>query len=65
MNGLTDFQSAAPEITLLGLICVVLVADLFVEDEKRVWTFWMTLISLAVTFWVLLATAPQMRRPWY
>lgn len=55
---LMDFQAAAPEITLLGLICVVLVADLFVEDDKRVLTFWMTIISLAITFWVLLTTAP-------
>jgi NADH-quinone oxidoreductase subunit N len=56
---LMEFQTAAPEITLLGLICVVLIADLFVEDDKRVVTFWMTIISLAITFWVLLATAPS------
>ena len=53
-----DFLPAAPEMTLLGLICVVLIADLFVEDDRRVLTFWMSMISLAVTFWVLLTTAP-------
>jgi len=53
-----DFLPAAPEMTLLGLICVVLVADLFVEDNKRILTFWMTMISLAITFWVLMSTAP-------
>jgi NADH-quinone oxidoreductase subunit N len=57
MNAI-DYISAAPEMTLLGLICVVLIADLFVEDEKRVVTFWMSMISLAVTLWVLFATAP-------
>jgi NADH-quinone oxidoreductase subunit N len=56
---LVDYISAAPEMTLLGLICVVLVADLFVEDEKRVVTFWLTMISLAITLWVLLTTAPS------
>jgi NADH-quinone oxidoreductase subunit N len=54
-----DYISAAPEMTLLGLICVVLVADLFVEDEKRILTFWMSMISLAITMWVLLSTAPS------
>jgi len=55
---LVDYISAAPEMTLLGLICAVLVADLFVDDEKRVITFWLSMISLAITLWVLLATAP-------
>ena len=35
-------------MTLLGAICVVLIADLFVDDEKRVITFWIALASLAV-----------------
>ncbi len=55
---LADYISAAPEMTLLGLICAVLIADLFVEDEKRVITFWLSMISLGITLWVLLATAP-------
>ncbi len=45
-------------MTLLGLICVVLLADLFVDDEHRMLTFWMTIVSLLITMWVLLATAP-------
>ena len=49
---------AAPEMTLLGLICFVLIADLFVDDERRVLTFWMALAALAVTLWTLLGTAP-------
>jgi NADH-quinone oxidoreductase subunit N len=48
-------------MTLLGLICVVLIADLFIDDENRVITFWLTMLSLFVTGVVLLATAPEMR----
>jgi len=56
-----SYIAAAPEITLLALICVVLVADLFVDKEHRVLTFWMTLVSLGITLWVLLGTAPETR----
>ena len=52
---------AAPEITLLSLICVVLIVDLFVSNEKRVITFWLTIASLVVTAWSLVATAPEAR----
>jgi len=56
-----QFTAAAPEITLLTLICVVLVADLFVKDEQRMVTFWITIASLAITAWSILATAPEGR----
>jgi NADH-quinone oxidoreductase subunit N len=58
---LMSFTAAAPEMTMLGLICVVLVADLFVDDERRVLTFWMSLATVAVTMWVLLGTVPESR----
>ncbi len=58
---LSNYIFAAPEMVLLGLICVVLVADLFVEDEKRVVTFWLSIASLGVTLWVVLATAVDAR----
>lgn len=48
--------TAAPEIVLLGLICAVLIADLFVDDERRVRTFWMSIAALGITLWALLAT---------
>ena len=54
-----EFSVAAPEITLLMLICVVLIADLFVKDEQRVATFWLSMASLVVTAGALMATAPQ------
>lgn len=54
-----QFSPAAPEITLLIMICIVLIADLFVEDEKRATTFWLAIASLAVTAWAVLASAPD------
>ncbi|MFT5500554.1 MAG: NADH-quinone oxidoreductase subunit N, partial [Woeseiaceae bacterium] len=56
-----QFSAAAPEITLLIMICVVLVADLFVTDENRAVTYWLSLIALAFTAWSLLVTAPEIR----
>ena len=53
-----EFTVAAPEITLLTLICVVLLADLFVKDGQRVVTFWLSIAALVVTAWAVIATAP-------
>jgi NADH-quinone oxidoreductase subunit N len=58
---LSELLPAAPEITLLSLICVVLIADLMVSDENRVVTFWLSIAALAVTGWSLLVTAPDTR----
>jgi len=52
---------AAPEIVLLGLICVVLLADLFVEDDRRVITYWMAIVALVVTTLTILSTNPGAR----
>ena len=49
---------AAPEIVLLTLICVVLIADLFVEDDRRVITYWLAIVSLAITMLTILSTNP-------
>ena len=54
-----DFAPAAPEIVLLTLLCAVLIADLFVEDENRAITFWLSMGTLLLTGLTLLATAPQ------
>jgi NADH-quinone oxidoreductase subunit N len=56
-----QFTQAAPEITLLIMLCVVLVVDLFVKDEGRAVTFWVTIGSLALTLWATIATAPSGR----
>jgi len=42
-----DFAPAAPEIFVLAAACVILVADLFIEDPRRDVTYWLTQISLA------------------
>jgi len=56
------YIAAAPEMVLLGLICVVLIADLFIEDEQRVMTYWLSIGSIAITVWVLLTTASSETR---
>jgi NADH-quinone oxidoreductase subunit N len=49
---------AAPEIVLLTLLCVVLVADLFVDNQRRIWTFWMSIAALAITMWAVFISGP-------
>ncbi len=56
-----QFSAAAPEITLLIMICVVLIADLFISDENREVTFWMSIAALLITGWALVASAPEAR----
>ncbi len=56
---LTDFLAAAPEMVMLGLICVVLVVDLFVDDENRHITYWAAMAALGITLWTIFETAPQ------
>ena len=58
---LMDYIVAAPEITLLGLICFVLIADLFIDDENRVRTFWISILALGTMLLVLNAIAPDVR----
>ncbi len=55
-----EYSAAAPEITLLILICVVLIADLFIKDEQRVITVWLSIASLLVTAWMILAVGPPL-----
>jgi len=58
---LTDFAPAGPEIVLLTLLCVVLLADLFISDERRVVTFWLSIGALLLTALALVATSPEER----
>ena len=48
---------AAPELFLLGMACVILVADLFVSDDNRMVTYWLTQAALAAAFAITYATA--------
>jgi len=53
-----DLVFAAPEMTLLGLICVVLVADLYVDADHRALTFRLSMAALVVIAGVLYLTPP-------
>jgi NADH-quinone oxidoreductase subunit N len=46
---------------MLALICVVLIADLFVDDEHRVITFWLSIAALVIKAASLVLTAPESR----
>jgi len=44
---LPQFGLAAAEIFLLTMTCVVLIVDLFVHDDERTVTYWLSLLSIA------------------
>ncbi len=46
---------AAPEIVLLALVSIVLVADLFIDDANRATTYFLSQFSLLITVLVLVA----------
>jgi len=51
-----DYLLAAPEIFLLGMVCAILLIDLFLPDSRRVWTYALTqaaLVATAVMIFVL------------
>ncbi len=47
MQYITPLLPAYPELFLLGMVCVILVADLFVSDDNRVITYALTQLALA------------------
>jgi NADH-quinone oxidoreductase subunit N len=53
---LATMAPAIPEIVLLLLACVLLVIDLFMRDEDRHVTYWLTLVSLVGTAALTLGT---------
>ena len=61
MNGMTSFAPATAEIFLAGAICVVLLADLFLPERRRIVTWWLALAALLGTAVCLLVTAPEAR----
>src|SRR5690606_40647360 len=48
-----DMWPVLPEIFLLGMACIILIADLFFDESRRIWTHWLTLGALAGTAWLL------------
>jgi NADH-quinone oxidoreductase subunit N len=53
---LATMAPAIPEIVMLILACALLVIDLFVKDEERHVTYWLTLLALVGTALLTLAT---------
>ena len=54
MRYITPLEPAYPELFLLAAVCVILIADLFIRDEKRFVTYWLTQVALGVTFLITL-----------
>jgi len=52
-----DYIAAWPEIVLLTMVCVILVADLFLRDDQRGTTYALTLATLAACAVVTIASA--------
>ena len=46
-----QFAPALAEIALATGICIVLLADLFISEERKAWTLWLALATLAATAW--------------
>jgi NADH-quinone oxidoreductase subunit N len=57
MQFIQPLWPAYPEIFLLGMVCVILVADLFVTEDNRVVTYMLTQAALAGTIVVIWITA--------
>lgn len=43
-----DFMPAAPEIFVLSMTCIIIIADLFVSDKNRFITYLLSLLTLVV-----------------
>jgi len=57
MQYIMPLLPACPELFLLVMACVILVADLYVSDDNRVVTYVLTQVALAGTFAITYATA--------
>jgi len=54
-----QFLPAVPELFLLGMICFILVVDVFLSDAHRLVTYWLSLATIAGTAWLTVAVAQQ------
>ena len=54
---LPNLMPMLPEMALLGMICFILIADLFIRDENRSVTFAMSQIAVAITAVCILGTS--------
>ena len=61
MQYITPLWPAFPEIFLLAMACVILIADLFIRDENRGLTYFLTQLTLAgcaALTWVTASNEP-------
>jgi NADH-quinone oxidoreductase subunit N len=56
---LATMAPAMPEIVLLALVSILLIADLFFKDEERHFTYWLAIVALAGTAILTLTTLGQ------
>ena len=54
-----DLMPALPEIWLLFAACAVLIADLFIPEERRTITFWLTIASVLVAIVLVIMGFPE------
>jgi NADH-quinone oxidoreductase subunit N len=52
-----NLAAVMPEIALLTAACAILVLDLFLRDDRRAVSYWLTQAALLGTAWHVLATA--------
>lgn len=57
MTYILPLWPAYPEVFMLGMVCAILVADLFIRDDKRIITYALTQAALAGCFAVTWATS--------
>jgi len=55
----TDLIFLIPEITLLTMACLVLVVDAFSKDPLHKMTYWLTQLSLLITFFAVIYYSPD------
>ncbi|MCI3951010.1 MAG: NADH-quinone oxidoreductase subunit [Burkholderiales bacterium] len=56
MQYIAPLWPAYPELFLLVMVCVILIADLFISDQRRIVTYTLTQIALAGAFAITWAT---------
>jgi NADH-quinone oxidoreductase subunit N len=57
-----NLVTTAPEVFLLGMVCFILVFDLFLDDARRHWSYTLTLLALIGTAVIAVSGAPGTRR---
>src|SRR5579859_6354125 len=54
-----DFILAAPEIFMLGMVCIILIVDLFLPAHRRIWTYVLSQVALISTAGIILVSGGE------